>query len=180
VTVASINASGLYTSTGDLLITQANQIGVAALPVGTVIQTRTSYSQTVVTSTSGAGLEVVGLDFTPIYSNSMIYIVATSGQIQRTGFSSSVNNWGNFFLSIDNGTPTTFSGNVSFSGSVGAIGYPQTFQDGRHYATINFTSPSWSGMKRIAALGSRGGDQGSISFCFQNLGATMTVMEIKQ
>jgi hypothetical protein len=36
--VASINASGLYTSTGNLLITQANQIGTAALPAGTVLQ----------------------------------------------------------------------------------------------------------------------------------------------
>jgi hypothetical protein len=36
--VASINASGLYTSTGNLLITQANQIGTAALPTGTVLQ----------------------------------------------------------------------------------------------------------------------------------------------
>jgi hypothetical protein len=36
VTVASINASGLYTSTGNLLITQANQIGTAAIVDGAV------------------------------------------------------------------------------------------------------------------------------------------------
>jgi hypothetical protein len=36
VTVASINASGLYTSTGNLIISQANQIGTAAIVDGAV------------------------------------------------------------------------------------------------------------------------------------------------
>jgi hypothetical protein len=36
VTVASINASGLYTSTGNLLITQANSIATAAIEDGAV------------------------------------------------------------------------------------------------------------------------------------------------
>jgi hypothetical protein len=36
VTVASINASGLYTSTGNLLITQANSIGTDAIEDGAV------------------------------------------------------------------------------------------------------------------------------------------------
>jgi hypothetical protein len=36
VTVASINASGLYTSTGNLLITQANSIGTDAIENGAV------------------------------------------------------------------------------------------------------------------------------------------------
>jgi hypothetical protein len=36
VTVASINASGLYTSTGNLIISQANQIGTTAIVDGAV------------------------------------------------------------------------------------------------------------------------------------------------
>jgi hypothetical protein len=52
VTVASINASGLYTSTGNLLITQANQIGRAALPAGSVLQVVNATSNVEVSSTS--------------------------------------------------------------------------------------------------------------------------------
>jgi hypothetical protein len=51
VTVASINASGLYTSTGDLLITQANQIDTAAIVDGAVTRAKIGYP--------GAVLQVV-------------------------------------------------------------------------------------------------------------------------
>jgi hypothetical protein len=182
--VATMNASGLYTSTGNLLITQANQIGTAALPAGTVVQAKSAASDTVITCTSGAAAqEVVGLDFTPQYSNSIIYIVAHSGQTRRTGFSTAVANWGNFFITIGGGTGAntySFSANISISNPIGAMMYPLTEQDARGHAVISGAFRSWSGSKRIAALGSMGSNEGSFSFCFQNQPATMFVLEIKQ
>jgi hypothetical protein len=76
VTVASINALGLFTSTGNLLITQANQIGTAALPTGTVLQVvQTVKTDTFSTQTSSF-TDVTGLSvsITPTKASSKILV----------------------------------------------------------------------------------------------------------
>jgi hypothetical protein len=56
VTVASINASGLYTSTGDLLITQANSIATAAIENGAVTSAKIAPSAIVGTVSQSGGV----------------------------------------------------------------------------------------------------------------------------
>jgi hypothetical protein len=76
VTVASINASGLYTSTGNLLITQANQIGSAALPAGSVLQVVNSTTSTKVTSTTSTFVDTtLTASITPKFSTSKILVL---------------------------------------------------------------------------------------------------------
>jgi hypothetical protein len=76
--VATMNASGLYTSTGNLLITQANQLGRAALPAGSVLQTlQTSSTSRVQVSTSSYTDINPSLSITPTSSSSKILIIAS-------------------------------------------------------------------------------------------------------
>jgi hypothetical protein len=56
VTVASINASGLYTSTGNLLITQANSIATAAIENGAVTSAKIASSAIVGTVSQSGGV----------------------------------------------------------------------------------------------------------------------------
>jgi hypothetical protein len=56
VTVASINASGLYTSTGNLLITQANSIGTDAIENGAVTTAKIAPSAIVGTVSQSGGV----------------------------------------------------------------------------------------------------------------------------
>jgi len=56
VTVASINASGLYTSTGNLLITQANSIATAAIENGAVTSAKIAPSAIVGTVSQSGGV----------------------------------------------------------------------------------------------------------------------------
>jgi hypothetical protein len=83
--VATMNASGLYTSTGNLIITQANQIGRAALPTGSVLQV---VSSTVITtysaSSSSLGNTNIGLSITPNFSTSKILVKVSGGSIQSS------------------------------------------------------------------------------------------------
>jgi len=184
--VASINASGILSNTGSVIISPTGALGSgivldrASIPAGTIIQARAAYSNTVITATSGgAAQEVVGLDFTPYYSNSYIVVIATSGQIRRTGWSTSTNNWANFRIQIAGENAISPDG-VSNGGSQGALGYPISVQDYRFSVTTQVYSTSWSGSKRVRAAGSMGSSEGSINFCYQNDGAYITVLEIKQ
>ena len=184
--VASINASGILSNTGSVIISPSGALGAgivlnrSSIPAGTIIQARTAYSNTVITATSGgAAQEIVGLDFTPYYSNSYIVAIATSGQIRRTGWSTSTSNWANFSIQIDGAESTSPEG-IPNGGSQGAGGYPISVQDYRFSITSQVYSTSWSGSKRVRAAGSMGSSEGSINFCYQNVGAYITVLEIKQ
>ena len=166
---------------GDITGLSDGAIETTALGTGTIIQVRSAYSNTVITCTSGAAAqEVVGLTFTPLYSNSLIYVVATTGQARRTGFSTATSNWGNYIIVVNYTTPQVFTDNSFDTFSLGAIGYPQSEQDVRVSSTLHATLKSWTGAKRISANGSMGSSEGSFSFNYQNNGATMMVLEIKQ
>jgi hypothetical protein len=87
VTVASINASGLYTSTGNLLITQANQIGTAALPTGTVLQVvqGTTTTETILTSSTFTDTNLTAT-ITPTSATSKILVLVNqAGCGKETG-----------------------------------------------------------------------------------------------
>jgi hypothetical protein len=76
--VASMNASGLYTSTGNLLITQANQIGTAALPAGTVLQVVQGNSSVSTTTTSASFVDTgLSATITPTSATSKILVIVS-------------------------------------------------------------------------------------------------------
>jgi hypothetical protein len=85
--VATMNASGLYTSTGNLIITQANQIGTAALPAGTVLQVVQGITQTQTTTTSSSYVAVTNLSasITPTSATSKILVFVNVGTSYNNG-----------------------------------------------------------------------------------------------
>ena len=184
--VASINSMGILSNTGGVIISPTGALGSGivldrgSIPSGTIIQAKTAYANTVITATSGGALqELVGLDFTPHYTNSHIVVLCTSGQIRRTGWTTATSNWANFIIQVD-GANFTSPGGIQNNGTQGAGGYPINVQDYRFSISSQAHSTSWSGSKRIRAAGSMGSSEGSITFCYQNDGAYITVLEIKQ
>jgi hypothetical protein len=87
VTVASINASGLYTSTGNLLITQANQIGRAALPAGSVLQVVQANLPTGFSTSSSSATDTgLSASITPSSaSNKVLAILSAEGGQSNSG-----------------------------------------------------------------------------------------------
>lgn len=84
--VATMNASGLYTSTGNLIITQANQLGSAALPAGSVLQVVNSTTSTKVTSTTSTFVDTtLTATITPKFSTSKILVLVHQNGCRKAG-----------------------------------------------------------------------------------------------
>jgi len=155
-------AAGAVPTIGDLSINNS----------GTVVQVQRASDNTPTTLTTGGGnVTVVSLNFTPLYTDSIIRFHWSHGQVQKvTG--AGVNTWISFGVNVG-GTDYQNLG-------CGAMGYPETFANHRYVVSHTGYLDSWSGQKTITHWANVGSTGSSWNINYQNYTALLEVTEIAQ
>jgi hypothetical protein len=170
--VATMNASGLYTSTGNLLITQANQIGTAALPTGTVLQVVSVANTTSVTLSSSTFIATgLSASITPTSTTSKILVLINAA----VGFPSNTVNPGVGLRIYRGATMLTGGENYQFFWGLGAgVSHPPRVLASLHY----LDSPSTTSLVTYNLYASNYQSNGTLNFNESSSLTSITLMEI--
>lgn len=163
------NANKIIVPSGQTIDASAGTLVPSA---GQVVQSvhGTNYTETTLTPATGE-LALITISFTPLYSDSLIRVHWSHGQVTRVS-SGGTSSWLSLRCNVD--------GAQSQALSVGALGYPETFSSQRYMPSRMGYIDSWSGAKTIvhaAEVGSIGSDW---IINHQNNVTCMEITEIKQ
>lgn len=140
-----------------------------AIP-GHVIQYSQTETNTATTISASANANILTINFTPKFSNSLIHVSSTLFNVRKTT-GAGVNTWMNARIYLDG----VQQGNIN-----GTFGYPETFNDHRYTLTITGKLAAWSGSKAVALNCYVGSSGSSWVVSYQGATTNLTVMEIAQ
>ena len=137
---------------------------------GSVVQYAQTETVTATTISAGANANILTINFTPKFSNSLLHISSSLFNVRKTT-GAGTSTWMNARIYLDG----VQQGNIN-----GTFGYPETFNDHRYTFTVEGKLAAWSGTKAIA-LNCYAGSTGSTwVVSYQGATTSMTVMEIAQ
>ena len=139
------------------------------LPAGSVVQYKSTYINTQTTINTGTAVDVVSLNFTPKYSNSIIVVQNCHGQTTRTT-GVGTGGWLNNYIRVD-------GSNIE---GQGAIGYPHDFNDERLTFTLLVELPSWGTTTKNVSVACSVGGTVTYYISHQGFRTSLFVWEIAQ
>lgn len=137
---------------------------------GNVIQYAQTETNTATTISANANANILTINFTPKFSNSLLHISSTLFNVRKTT-GAGVSTWMNARIFLDG----VQQGNIN-----GTFGYPETFNDHRYTLTIEGKLAAWSGTKAIALNCYVGSSGSNWVVSYQGATTSMSVMEIAQ
>ena len=137
---------------------------------GNVIQYSQTETNTPTTISASASANILTINFTPKFSNSLIRVSFTLFNVRKTSGAGTAT-WMNSRIFLDG----VQQGNIN-----GTFGYPETFNDHRYSFACEGQLASWSGTKAVALNCYVGSTGSSWVVSYQGATTNMTIMEIAQ
>ena len=137
---------------------------------GNVIQYAQTETNTATTISANANANILTINFTPKFSNSLLHISSSLFNVRKTTGAGTAT-WMNARIYLDG----VQQGNIN-----GTFGYPETYNDHRYTLTITGKLAAWSGTKAIALNCYVGSSGSNWVVSYQGATTSMSVMEIAQ
>ena len=137
---------------------------------GHVIQYVQTETNTDVTISAGANTNILTINFTPKFSNSLIHVSSTLFNVRKTT-GAGTSTWMNARIFLDG----VQQGNIN-----GTFGYPETFNDHRYTFTITGKLTAWSGAKAVSLNCYVGSTGSNWVVSYQGATTNLSIMEIAQ
>ena len=137
---------------------------------GHVIQYSQTETNVATTISAGANANILTINFTPKFSNSLIHVSSTLFNVRKTT-GAGTSTWMNARIFLDG----VQQGNIN-----GTFGYPETFNDHRYTFTITGKLTAWSGAKAVALNCYVGSTGSNWVVSYQGATTNLSIMEIAQ